>query len=451
CWRDGGLGQAERAVMTPALPRIRVCDNKRFLVTEDGQPFFWLGDTAWELFHRLKREEAEVYFADRQAKRFTLIQAVALAEFNGLNTPNAYGELPLIDNNPACPNEAYFAYVDELIHLAELHGLYIGLLPAWGDKVCKLWGVGPQVLNEANARAYGRYLGERYRQQTNLVWILGGDRPAVHTSGDYRLIWRAMAAGIDEGTGGNALMTYHPTAGSESTSAWLHQEQWLDINMMQSGHGSGHDVPVWEWIARDYALLPTKPTLDAEPNYEDHPVNPWPKWDPALGYYRDHDVRKQIYRSVFAGACGVTYGHHALWQFYEPSRELINHADRTWLDALDRPGASQVQYLRALMESRPYLTRIPDPALLQTDAGLAGEHVEATRDAGGTYAFIYFPLARTMRVDLTRLCGERVNAVWYDPRTGQYLPIGVYTCQPALFTPPAEGPDWVLVLDSLNQ
>ena len=429
-----------------ALPRIRVSDNQRFLVTEDGQPFFWLGDTAWELFHRLKREEAEVYFAKRQAQRFTVIQAVALAEFDGLNIPNAYGERPLIDNDPTRPNEAYFAYVDELIQLAQSHGLYIGLLPTWGDKVTPMWGVGPLIFDETNARIYGRFLGQRYRRQTNVLWILGGDRPVVHQKGDYRPIWRALAAGIDEGTEGDAFMTYHPTSGSESTSAWLHQEAWLDMNMMQSGHGNGHDVPVWEWIARDYALLPPKPTLDGEPNYEDHPVNPWPKWDPALGYFRDDDVRKQIYRSVFAGACGVTYGHHALWQFYEPSRELINHADRTWREALDRPGASQVQYLRALMESRPYLTRIPDQALLLDDAGEAGEHVQATRDAEGTYAFIYFPLARTMQVDLTRLQGERINAQWYDPRNGEYSPIGVYDRQPTSFTPPTHGPDWVLVL-----
>ena len=429
-----------------ALPRIRVSDNQRFLVTEDGQPFFWLGDTAWELFHRLKREEAEVYFAKRQAQRFTVIQAVALAEFDGLNTPNAYGDRPLIDNDPTRPNEAYFAYVDALVQLAQSHGLYIGLLPTWGDKVTPMWGVGPLIFDETNARIYGRFLGQRYRRQTNVLWILGGDRPVVHQTGDYRPIWRALAAGIDEGTDGDAFMTYHPTSGSESTSAWLHQEAWLDMNMMQSGHGNGHDVPVWEWIARDYALRPPKPTLDGEPNYEDHPVNPWPKWDPALGYFRDDDVRKQIYRSVFAGACGVTYGHHALWQFYEPSHELINHADRTWREALDRPGASQVQYLRALMESRPYLTRIPDQALLLNDAGEAGEHVQATRDAEGTYAFIYFPLARTMLVDLTRLQGERINAQWYDPRNGQYSPIGVYDRQPTSFTPPTHGPDWVLVL-----
>ncbi|HMN27506.1 MAG TPA: DUF4038 domain-containing protein [Caldilineaceae bacterium] len=70
------------------LPRLRVSDNHRFLVTERGDPFFWLADTGWELFHRLRREEAAHYFATRQRQRFNVIQAVALAEFDGLHPPN---------------------------------------------------------------------------------------------------------------------------------------------------------------------------------------------------------------------------------------------------------------------------------------------------------------------------------------------------------------------------
>jgi len=72
------------------LQPLRVSENHRFLVTADGRPFFWLGDTAWELFHRLNREEATRYLEDRASKGFTVIQAVALAELDGLNTPNAY-------------------------------------------------------------------------------------------------------------------------------------------------------------------------------------------------------------------------------------------------------------------------------------------------------------------------------------------------------------------------
>src|SRR4051794_39741956 len=76
-------------------PRLKVSDNKRFLVTTDGRPFFYLGDTAWELFHRLNREEADRYLTDRARKGFTVIQAVVLAELDGLHTPNPYGQTPL--------------------------------------------------------------------------------------------------------------------------------------------------------------------------------------------------------------------------------------------------------------------------------------------------------------------------------------------------------------------
>jgi len=220
---------------------------------------------------------------------------------------------------------------------------------------------------------------------------------------------------------------------------------------MQSSHGSGHDVPVWDWIARDYALTPPKPTLDLEPNYEDHPYNPWPKWDPSTGYFRDNDVRRQTYRSVFAGACGVTYGHHAVWQFAGPRREVINHADRDWIDALWRPAARQMQFLRLLVESRPWFTRVPDPLLIVGGAGEGGRHLQAIRDHDGTYAFVYFPqIDQEATIDLGRLRSGTVRAWWYDPRTGVATLIGDQAGgSPARFRTPSYGPDWVLVLDEV--
>ena len=95
--------------------QLRVSANNRFLQTADGKPFFWLGDTAWELFHRLSREEAEKYLKNRADKGFTVIQAVALAELDGLHDPNAYGEIPLENDDPTKPREAYFQHVDFII------------------------------------------------------------------------------------------------------------------------------------------------------------------------------------------------------------------------------------------------------------------------------------------------------------------------------------------------
>ena len=125
---------------------------------------------------------------------------MALAEFDGLHTPNAYGECALVDDDPR-PNEAYFRHVDTVIRMAAEHGICVALLPTWADKVNSGSGTGPVVFNEDNACSYGRWLGMRYRNDTNVIWVLGGDRPAYTATNDYRPIWRSMAVGIDEGVG----------------------------------------------------------------------------------------------------------------------------------------------------------------------------------------------------------------------------------------------------------
>ncbi|MFM9908749.1 MAG: glycoside hydrolase family 140 protein [Chitinophagaceae bacterium] len=434
--------------------RLKVTNNGHSLQYEDGFPFFWLGDTGWELFHRLKKEEIANYLDNRSEKGFNLIQSVILAEFNGLKKANRYNQLPLKNLDPTQPNETYFELIDWTVKEAMKRNIFMGLLPTWGDKVAMIWGEGPLVFNLSNAYTYGLFLGRRYRSYQNIVWILGGDRPATNDSNDWRPIWRAMAKGIKEGTQGKAIFTYHISGGERSTSFDLHSEEWLAINMMQSGHGGGHDVPVWNWIERDRLLKPAKPTLDSEPNYEDHPVNPWPKWDPANGYFRDYDVRKQCYRSVFAGACGVTYGHHSIWQFYSKREEIINYADRYWQDALDRPGAFQVGYLRKLIESRPFLNRIPDQSIIAEGQGEKGEYATAFRDEDGNYLMVYLPVGKKIVVNTSGIKGKELTLCWFNPRTGKYnKSIIVSNRKTIAITSPSTGieNDWVLLIDNASK
>lgn len=469
------------------LEPITVSSNGRFLMTASSQPFFWLGDTAWELFHRLNRQQAEHYLENRRQRGFNVIQAVALAEFDGLGTPNANGHTPLCGDDPTRPNEFYFRYIDEIIRLAAAKGLYIGLLPTWGDKVNgNLWGAGPVVFNPENARIYGQYLGQRYRNDSNILWILGGDRPAT----GYEDVWAAMAEGITDGLGRRPLFTYHPSGG-QSSSAWLAEAAWLDMHMLQSGH-SLLDAPNWEMISADYQRQPVKPVLDGEPNYEDHPIDPWSRpWQPAYGRFTDYDVRKQAYRAVFSGACGHTYGHHSIWQFWELKREPINYPMPTWDEAILRPGSAQLIHLKNLLlgqvpelgwqmspgvkdTAQAYFNRIPDQGLLPEQAPTqpAGPietdrynpqraaYACATRDEGGSYAFVYIPQAgQTVTVDLGRLMagkdtrptGRNFQAAWYDPRNGKVYTIGDYSSQARVqFTTPIAGPDWVLVFISDN-
>jgi hypothetical protein len=430
--------------------RLNVTDDGHFLEYEDGTPFFWLGDTGWELFHRLKKEEIEKYLENRKKKGFNVIQAVILAEFDGLRKPNQYGEVPLHNLNPEQPNEKYFELVDWTVKKALKKNIFMGLLPTWGDKVTKLWGEGPVVFNENNAYRYGVWLGKRYMNYPNIIWILGGDRPAKNDSTDWRPVWRAMAKGIKEGTGNKAIFTYHISGGERSTSYDLHKEDWLAINMMQSGHGGGHDVPVWKWIERDRNLQPAKPTLDSEPNYEDHPVNPWPKWDTANGYFRDYDVRKQAYRSVFAGGCGVTYGHHSVWQFWSTREEKVNHADRYWTEAIDRPGAYHVGYLKKLIESRSVTGRIPDQSLITTGQGEKGEYATAFRDAQNRYCMVYLPVGKTITVNTSFFNSEKLLVWWFEPKTGKAVSFYIMDKKDnMMLEAPDRGTekDWVLVLD----
>ena len=437
----GGHAQA-------ALPRLRVAANHRFLVTSDGAPFFWLGDTAWELFHRLTREEADRYLSNRATRRFTVVQAVVLAELDGLNEPNANGHRPLLDNDPSRPNEAYFADVDWIVARANTLGIYIGMLPTWGDKWNRKSGAGPEVFTVANAEVYGEWLGRRYKD-AGVVWILGGDR-ALENAGHVDII-RAMARGLRRGDGGNHLMTFHPNGGN-SSSSWLHAEDWLDFNMRQNGHVAEF-TGRYEGIRADYDRTPAKPVVDGEPIYEDHPVSFDAK---RFGHSISADVRRALYWDLFTGAFGHTYGHHSVWQMWSPGRKPVNNPLMPWYEAIDQPGAAQMQHARALLESRPVLTRIPDPDVLAagtipTSVPGAGRYAFAsTRDSDRTYAMVYVPAGRRFAVTMSSIAGGSVKAWWFNPRTGTAAAIGTFpNTGERVFAPPdaGEAVDWVLVLD----
>ncbi len=426
--------------------QLRVSVNGRYIETQEGKPFFWLGDTAWELFHRLSREEAEKYLQHRATHGFTVIQAVALAELDGLHTPNFYGEVPLEKDDPTRPREAYFQHVDFVIRKAEELGLYVGLLPTWGDKLFKeKWGTGPEIFNTSNAKAYGRWIGSRYKNQKNIIWILGGDRNPRHEA-DVA-VWRAMAEGIAEGTGGNdkALMTFHPQPNDMEdggSSRWFHTDAWLDFNMFQTGHC--RENPVWDRLQVAYQRQPVKPVIDGETIYEDHPVCFNAK---DLGTSSAYDVRKHAYLAVFAGAFGHTYGCHDIWQMYAPHRTPVNGPNYPWYVALDLPGALQMKYLRKLMESRPFFERMPDQTLL-LNAGGNNNRLQATR--GKDYLFVYAAQGNTIQVQMGKISGKELAAYWYNPRNGEVKEIGRMPKKATMeFVPPTSGygQDWVLVVD----
>lgn len=421
--------------------KLKVSDNHRYLVFENGKSFFYLGDTAWELFHRLNKADAEKYLENRRQKGFTVIQAVALAELDGLNVPNMEGEKPLIDNDPAKPNEKYFAHVDWVIEKAAEKGIFIGLLPTWGDKVDKQWGVGPVIFNKENAIFYGKWIGNRYKDYPNIIWINGGDR----SGGDANFeVWNALAAGI-KSVDKNHLMTFHPSGGS-SSSKWFQNQDWLDFNMMQTGHGERSYAAYKKLLIPDYQLHPVKPTFDGEPRYEDHPHD----WKPEiLGWFDDADVRQAAYWNLFSGGFGHTYGCHAIWQMLTPERAPVGFARHTWQADLDLPGAGDMLNVRRLMESRPMTERIPFQELVTNNYMSETDYIVATK--GKNYAFVYIPTGWGANIDLEKLGWKESTIWWFNPRTGEATNlkevsnVGKQEFKP---TTGGRGNDWILVIDN---
>ncbi len=440
------------------LPGVRVSENGRFLVTQDGSPFFYLADTAWGLFH-LTREDADLLLKDRAAKRFTVIQAI-VAHWGGLGSPNAYGDAVFVGQDPARPNEAYFKHVDYVVDRAESLGLYVALVPIWCKEYVNEKG---SVLTMATAYSYGKFLASRYKDKP-VFWILGGDWYPDGVEG----LMRAMATGIAEGDGGAHLKTYHPT-GIQSSGNWFHNEKWLDFNMVQSRHMIYNRT--YDLIATDWLRTPPKPVVEGESVYEgiqDELVYN----DPNAKRIQPADVRRAAYCSVFAGAAGYAYGSHGVWNYRSsagpPRGDARLGANLSFKESLRREAGTQLQYLRALVESRPMLIRVPDQWLIVNDPLSTVDRIQACRGSDGSYIFVYSSSGKPVRVRLRdkihdKLTGKVARAYWYDPRKGTSTLIGEFAKtepgdRPAdlrrgditrEFTPPANGPgnDWVLVLD----
>lgn len=422
-----------------SVAQFSIHSNHRYLL-KNGKPFFWLGDTAWELFHRLSFDDANRYFKQRHEQGFTVVQAVVLAELDGLHVPNACGHTPLINDDPTKPNEAYFRHVDSLIDLAAAYDINIALLPTWGDKVfVDSWGWGPEIFNLQNAPVYAEWLAKRYKDKSNIIWILGGDR-RPHNETDIA-IWRSMGRAIMKATDNKAVISFHPQPSALGSAEWFHQDEWLSFNMFQTGHC--RDAASYDNIQNDYALSPVKPVLDGEPIYEDHPVCFNSK---DLGTSNAYDVRRAAYLDLFAGAFGHTYGCHDVWQMYSPKAEGINGPHLFWYDALSLPGASQMAYVKKLMTAFPITERVPDQSVIKENNYTPAERIQATR--GNDYLFVYSSAGRPFTLVPNKISGEKLKAFWFSPRDGHST--SVFEIDHHFenkCVPPSAGygQDWVLV------
>lgn len=443
------------AVLPPAAragtPPLAVSEDGRFLEA-GGEPFFWLGDTGWLMLGRLDRRETRHYLRTRREQGFNVIQAMVLHQ---PQMASARGVAALIDGDPARPNVTpgddpevvgeydYWDHLDWVLSVAEELGIYLALVPSWGSLA------DDGVLNEENAEDYARFLGERYRDRPNVIWINGGDTLGASSTKTWSVLGRTLKE-YDPGR----LMTFHPVGRTDS-SWWFHDAPWLDFNMFQSGHktyaqdpdGRGEDN--WSYAEEDWARDPARPVIDAEPSYENIPHGLHSK-DPDTPRWEAADVRRYAWWAVLSGAFGHTYGENSVMQMYVPGRyEPAYMAELPWDEALQSPGANQMRHLKAFMLSHSFDGRRPDADMI-VDNGKRYGRIPVLR--GPDYAIAYTYTGRTFSVRLGEICGERLSASWYSPRDGTTTFIGtLQNTGEARFDPPGDvvpGNDWVLLLES---
>jgi hypothetical protein len=416
---------------------LKVSANGRYFVDQEGKPFFYLGDTCWLLFQRLNRAELDEYLKDRAAKGFTVIQAYVLRGL-GKKHPDGNSSLldvtPLLDRDPTRPNEEFFKHVDYVVNRANELGLVMGLVTA------KSWHVTDhpeKVFDEKNAHTFGKFLGERYKNNA-VMWFPGGDSPPAK----YEAVWVAMAKGLKDGSGGRHLVCYHGQ-GSTSSSMWFHKADWLDFNSIQSGHHFGSDS--YAFVSKDYALTPAKPTVDMEPAYENHPTGAnKPRIDA-------HKVRTQAYSAMLAGAAGHGYGSLDLFWFYKDADgPFPKNGFQHWRTAMAYEGSRQVGLMRRLFEQRPWYKMVPDQSAIASESGGGPYRPVAGRASDGSFVIAYTARGQAVSMQMNKLNGLSVNAQWYNPRDGSWKAIGQYANEGVQeFAPPSHGEkdDWVLLLD----
>ena len=433
---------------TISAKQLTVSDNHRYIL-ENGKPFFWFADTAWLMFLRMSEEEIDIYLRNRKEKGINVIQAVLIHSF----APDSKTSLLPAAGNTA--GEDYWSFVERVLDKMDAIGLYAGLLPIWGQNIKD------GRMGLANMTAYAEFLGARFRDRRNIIWILGGD-----VRGDAGIDIFRREAEILKKHNPERLITFHPF-GRTSSSYWFQDSWWLDFNMFQSGHrrydqaqlGEWDDrIPEepfygednWRYVLHDHGCTPIKPTLDGEPSYEGIPQGLHNVRNP---YWEEWDVRRYAYWSVFAGAAGHTYGSNAVMQVWNNPDELPAYGARElWSEAIHHPGIGQLSHLKSLMESVDFIHGSPRDDLLAY--GQKERYHRIAVLAGDDYIFCYDYMGDDFMLRMDGYKNRKLDCWWMDPRSGvkSYIKT-VYNEEKLLFSPPARkefANDWVLIVKAAN-
>lgn len=370
---------------------IKVSANGRYLVDSANRPFLMAADTAWSLMVYLSPAEAKKYIDLRKAQGYNTI--LTNITFNGRNASGPNGSA-FVGGDLSKPNEAYFKAVDEIIQYAGSQNMILKIGTLWTGSNGGKWG--GSLPPTSQFQAYGTFLGNRYKNYTNIIWFVGGDDTPYRNMDQVRANAVALKAADP-----NHLITYHTDSKAYNVSG----ESWLGYNSIQ---WNSNTTPLAYADARE-GLSYTKPYINMEPAY-----------DPRACCGTDLDTselqnRHNGWWSMTSGALGIAYGGpEAAWRVGAGTGKVDTNA-------VNRNGARHTAIIRKIMEPLNWHLLQPDWDNTTVTGGRgtygSANYATAARASDGSLIVAYTPQATTLTVNLTRLSGSG-TAQWYDPTNG---------------------------------
>ena len=424
---------------------IRVARDRRHFEHEDGTPFFWLADTAWNGPLMSTPADWNYYLSRRKLQRFTAVQLVT-TQWRAAPEGDHLGELAFTGQDRIAVNPEFFQRLDEKLD-AMNHADLLGV-------PVLLWAIGggsqPQVnpgyaLQEEQAVRLARYMVARWGSNA-VAWFLAGD-------GDYRGVkaerWKRIGRAVF-GDEPHAPVTMHPGG-----MQWIQREftdaNWLDFLGYQSGHGD--DARTLTWMnsgppASGWNLDPIRPFINLEPPYENHVA--YQSKTPISA----HTVRRAVYWSLLnSPTAGVSYGGHGVWGWDDGTTPPTDHQNSgiplPWKQALEMPGAAQMTHVSSFFKAIDFWRLRPAPEVLAAQPGKEDpkRHIAVARSKEGDLLVVYVPEDRELSI-VSRSLPKNFSASWYNPGTGQPEQVSAVVNQRAIqFTTPSEG-DWLLLVTS---
>lgn len=413
---------AEAPVTAATFPQS-IAPDHRHVVDLDGAPVFFHAEAAWHLIPRLTRAEVGEYLDDRRSKGFNALLLSLVVTDGYPNGPGSTrgGEPPFrAPGDFSTPNEVYFAQADWVLQQAQTRGMTVFVCPAYLGYECGAegWCATMKRNGVETMRAWGRWVGSRYRDQPNLVWVNGGDADAA-AQGAAELV-DAVAEGIRE-VDRSHLHTGH--CSRLHSGADCYDRPWLDLN---STYADCAHTP--QALRTDLQRAQLRPFIYIEGRYEfENDAN-------------DRCLRSQAYWSLLGGASGHFFGSGRIWDF-----------PKGWRRGLGSSGSRSMQHFGRLLRSRRWDLLVPDTdgtVLVQGAGPIDGAgFAAAARTVDGRTVLIYVPTRRALTVDMGQISGSAAAGWWYNPANGKATALGSFpTRGPRQFTPPSAA-DWVLVLD----